>query len=189
MDMYNTGEQNNGITEYDEGNTDFKNLLKTFADYNTQNKDNDVIIDQLEGMTKSLAEIYNIDYKIMSLEDSKGTSQSKCDTVEQKAQNYINVSNENYNLLRDIQFQLKIRDKLVFLINDFNEILEYLQNHIQDNLKDLTYKSLNQSSILEKVREDVESLKQIRSNECELDFKKVYVKISKDIEEIIDALQ
>lgn len=189
IEMYSTEEQQNALTEYDEGNMDFKNLLKTFSDYTTQKKDNDVIIDELEAMMQNLAEIYNIDYKDMFLEGSDGNTKRECDAIELKAKDYIKVSNENYNLLRDIQFQLKIRDKLVFLINDFNEILDYLQNHIQGNLKHLTYKSQNQNSILEKVTADVESLKQIRSREGELNFKKVYLKISKDIEDMIGALQ
>lgn len=177
------------MNESADNDNNFKFLLETLSEYQIQKKENDAIINQLEKMMHNLADIYKIDYESYSLENVQNNNFEGKDLIEQTARDYIKTSNENYNLLRNIQLQLVIRDKLFFIINDFNEVIVYLQKHIQNNMKNFISQNKEQEIVLKKAVNDVTLLNQINEYNGKINFKDLYLKIAKDIEEIIDTLK
>lgn len=173
-----------------EASTIFDVLMDSFSGYQQQKKDADLAIEKLEKAIKSLAAVYNIDYKAYSLEKRDNQKDLNDDPVEKISRDYVQMSNENYALLRDIQFQLSIRDKVLYLINDFNEVIEFLKNQIESNIKNYMSENEDQKSVLRRIENDIELLRQ--SNEYHSKQKKLgelYLKMAKDLKTVIDSLQ
>ncbi|XBW37169.1 hypothetical protein QEN19_002750 [Hanseniaspora menglaensis] len=165
-----------------------KKLFESFTKYQDEKKENDAMLDQLEKMMENVASIYNIDYKTYALEELIESCEDTGDVAEKRAKEYLEFSNQNYNLLRDIQFQLCLRDKLLLLITDFNEVVVYIQKHIQTNMISLLTQNEEQTLLLQRMQDEINGLVKTNEYHNKLDFKQVYIKIMKDLKQVIELL-
>jgi len=168
----------------------FKLVANTLANYNHQKSENEKLIVKLENITEQLKALYNIDFDTGYLPKGIENDANKTkDVYEVAAEKLVLLSNENYKILNNLQYQLRVRNKLIKFVGEYSKLIDLIKGYLLTNDFEIYKSSAGNEQLVQILKDDLLFLEQKNKTNKNTDYKHMYTTLSKKLKDILETLE
>lgn len=167
-----------------------KLVADSIAKYNSQKSENEKLISKLENITEQLKNLYNVKFDDgFLLKDTKEDLKTTKSEYEIEAENLIAVSNENYKIINNLQYQLKVRNKIMNLINEYNQLIDLIEGYLVNNMFEVHKSNKGNNDLIQMLKDNIKYLEQKNILNKNTNYQKMYAALSIKMKDVLHSLE
>ena len=167
-----------------------KFVVTTLAKYNSQKSENEKLITKLEAITQQLKTLYNIDFDTdFSTGNVSIDLQQKNNEYEDAAQKVISLSNENYKILNNLQYQLRVQNKLIKFVSEYTKLIDLIEDYLLTNDFEIYKSSAGNQKLVQILQDDLQFLEQKNKVINNTEYKNMYRSLSIKLRDVLTSLE
>lgn len=177
-------------SEVDVSAEKLKLVADSIAKYNCQKSENEKLIAKLQIITEQLKSIYNVEFdEDFLVEDSKIDSKTTKSEYETEAEKLITVSNENYKILNNLQYQLRVRNKIMKFISEYNLLVDLIKSYLANNMLEDFKSNKGNKELTQVIKDNIRFLEQKNRVSKSTNYKDMYAALSIKMKDILHSLE
>lgn len=167
-----------------------KLVAESIAKYNSQAAENEKLISKLQIITEQLKSLYNVQFDDGFLvQENELDSKTKISEYETEAEKLMVLSNENYKLLNNLQYQLRVRDKIMKFMNEYNQLIDLIEGYLANNTLEVYKSNKGNKELMRVIKDNIRFLEQKNRVNKNTSYKNMYAALSIKMKDILHSLE
>lgn len=167
-----------------------KLVADSIAKYNSQKSENEKLISKLQVITEELKSLYNVEFDDAYLvEDGKTDLKTTKREYETEAEKLIGVSNENYTILNNLQYQLRVRNKIIKFMDEYNQLIDLIKGYLANNVLEIYKSNKGNKELKQVIKDNIRFLEQKNRVNKNTSYKNMYAALSIKMKDILHSLE